>query len=143
MALKLHLDSCDLYYQVRGSLLCPSLSPFELLYYAGLTKQIPKKLLLSQIFALLKVLNLMGNRHRAMGHLSLGDQRKTLIGMELLGCPKFLVFDNIFQHLDYPTTENLKHFLLMQHFPSLRSLAPFQLMNISLDSSCRSSLFLI
>ena len=90
--LKTEKDAIDEIERERGSLLLPSLTPLECLVYAARYKNIPSRQALFQIDKLLNLFSLSRNRNKLMRELSVGEQKKVLIGMELIGGPSHLYF---------------------------------------------------
>ena len=82
--------------RAKGSLLLPSLSPLECLLFASRYKGITKRSALPQIYALLEFFGLTRNRGKKMRELSLGEQKKVMVAMELIGTPSRLHFKELF-----------------------------------------------
>ena len=106
-------DYFDEREQANGTLLLPSLTPLDCLLFASSYKAISRVSALKQIEALLDFFSLTRNRGKQMGELSLGDQKKVMIAMELIGCPSHLQFRNVFEHLDLLTKRRLEEFLIL------------------------------
>lgn len=87
----------------------PSLSVDRLLSLAGslscIVNLAPRKA------AILRVLHLQRVAHREMRFLSMGDQKKALIGMELMAASSNLLLDEPLKYLDTTSSRSLEAFL--------------------------------